>query len=523
MKKIRMKKFRISVISVLMITVLLLSACSTGNNTNGANKASDESDDRVLNISIPHDLTSVDPHGANTIHDYDVWTQIYEPLYSRNEVTGELVPRIAESYTISDDGTTYTFNIRKGVKFHNGNELKASDVVFSFERAMGLPIPSAYLTSVEEVTATDDYTVTFTLNKPDAAFIINQYLIFVVSQEEVEAQGDEFGTKVFLGGTGPYYLTLLKRDTEWTLEAFSDYYMGEPEIKKVRYVPITDVTAGQIALESGELDWYAIPVSSWDALSANPNFNSELVITTSTYFVGLNFRNGPLEDDNLRLAIAYAIDKEAINVAAVNGLGREADFLVPEQHTGAPTEGLTYNRDLEKAKEYLAKSDYPEGTNIGTISCASGSIAEKIAQVLQANLGEIGLTTDIKRLDATNMYANIRAQEYDIAVDQREIDGDFEGYRNVLYTKSEGSYRVKFKDSKFDWEKMDELWDAGIAVTDVDERTAIYTELNNMIMETVSILPVIQNVRPFVWTKDLTIPMNNPCYAQIYEWSWNDQ
>ena len=502
-----MKKFCIAV--VLMLAVVTFCGYSAM-----------AADVRTLNLSTLAPLTTIDPHNTTNQQDIIFHKQIFEPLFFQNEGTGEYEPRVAESFSVSPDGLTYTFNIRKNVKFHNGNDLKASDVVFSLKRAAENPKVRNYLVTMADVSATDDYTVVVKLKQPNAAFLNDQNMIFIINEAEVKEQGDTFGTKLTLAGTGPFYLTSLNHDVEWTCNAFPAYYKGEAPIKKLRYVPITDASAGLITFESGELDWYIAPIANWGALSSNPKFKTELVPANHISFICLNFLRKPLDDDNLRKAIAYAINKDDMNMAVFNGNAVNANFLVGAQNTGAPTTGIVYNYDLDKAREYLAKSAYPNGTHIGAINCSAGGNYEKMAVVMQANLAEIGLTCDINRLESATGLEYARNQQFDAYTTGSEIGGDFNYWRMYAHTEAVGAFYIKFEGSKFDYKKMDKLWDDGIAVADVAKRKEIYTELNDMIMETATMLPVFHRVFPYVWTIDLVVPRNYAMFPQVYEWSW---
>jgi peptide/nickel transport system substrate-binding protein len=477
--------------------------------------------ERVLNLTILAPLTTVDPHDTTNLQDIIFHKQIFEPLLFQNEATGEFESRIAEKYSISEDALSYTFNIRKNIKFHNGKDLKAGDVVFSFKRAAESNKVKSYLSSVEDITAFDDYTVIIKLTQADAAFLSSQNMIFIVSEEEVKQQGSAFGSILTLAGTGPYFLTSLKLDEEWTCDAFGDYYRGEAAIKKLRFVPITDTSSAMLAFESGLLDWFIAPISKWEALSANPRYNTEIVPANHISFICINPLNKPLDDDNLRKAIAYAIDKEAMNLAVFGGNAFNADFLVAPMNTAAPVTGITYNYDLKKAREYMAKSSYPNGTNIGTINCSAGGNYEKMAVVLQTNLAAIGLSCSINRLDSNTNLEYGRTQRFNLLVTGSEIVSDYNYWRIYAHSKAAGTYYVKFEGNKFDYRKMDRLWDEGIAVKDVEKRMEIYTELNDMIMETATMLPVLYRVQTYVWVKDLKVPVNYHMFPQLYEWSWN--
>lgn len=497
----------------------LLLAFFTMMSLDGAAFAADVKE-RALRLSTLAPMTTVDPHSTINIQDKMVLNQIFEPLLYQNESTGKYEPRIAESYSVSEDNLSYTFVIRKGIKFHNGEEVKASDVVFSMKRAAASPKVRSYMAGVADVTALDDYRVFVKLERPNAAFINSQNMLMIVSQKEAEAQGSEFGTKLTLAGTGPYYFTHLQHDVKWTCEAFPDYYRGEAAIKKIHYVPISEASAGLIAFESGELDWYIAPIANWSALTASPNYKTELVAANHISFVAINPLQAPLDDDNLRLAIAYAIDKEAMNLACYDGYAVNADFMLLPQNTGAPKTGIVYSYNPEKAKEYLAKSAYPKGTHIGTINCSAGGYFEKMAQVLQSNLADIGLTCDINRMDSGTNLEMSRSQKFNLLTTGFSGSGDYECWRMYAYTKSVGSFYVKYEGDKFDYKTMDALWDSGIATSDVAEREKIYGQLSDWIAQTATMLPVFHKVQPYVWTPTLKIPVNYPNYPQIYEWSW---
>ena len=478
------------------------------------------SNDRVLHLSNNASLTTIDPHSTNNLDDFMIHRQIFEGLVHQNELTGEIVPRIATSYTVSPDGKKYTFTIRPGIKFHNGETLTVKDCVFSVKRALSKPQMKTRLVGVDDVYSPDENTVVITMSKPNAALITNLVDIRILNQKEVEAQGDKFGTILTLAGTGPYYLTSLQHDVEWTCNAFPEYYLGEAPIKKIHYRPIKQQASGLIAFESGELDWFVAPVANWDDLKDNKDYNTELVVANNICYFVINPLRAPLNNENLRKAIAYAIDKEAMNDVCFDGLAKVADFMIPPQNIGAPTEGITYNYDPEKAKEYLVKAGYPNGVDIGSVTCNPSGYFEKMAQVLQENLAAVGIKISINRLDPATKLNNGRKQLFDVMTAGLAHRGDFDGWRNHSYTLAKGSYYVKYDETPYDWKHMNSLWEKGAAATTPEERKVIYRELNDWIMNAATTLPVFYRVQPTVWTKDLVIPHNYPNYPVIYEWSW---
>lgn len=534
-----MKK-SIMVIALLMALLLVITGCVTeGGPEQEQNAAADpakvQSEESSstggdqgstpgrseINLATNAAMTTTDGHASNNLQDKYVFMQMYEGLYYFNEAEGKLEPRVAESYVLSEDGKKYTFTLRKDAYFHNGDPVKASDVAFSFLRAMESAGVSSFASNIVDAKAVDDNTVEIYLETSYAPFMVNMCNIFVMSEKEVTSQGEAFGTAMHLAGCGPYYMTSYSHDTKWVLEAFPQYYRGEANIKKINYTPIADASAGLIALEAGELDWYTVGTTDYAVLSANDKFKSELMAANHTIFLAVNYEaNDVLANDLVRQAIGYAIDKDAMNFAAFDGLATEAKYLEnPDYNIGAPVSDVMYDYNPEKAKALLAEAGYPNGCNIGSIMGFTGNFYEKCVQVLQANLADVGITADIEWAEQASSLARGRVQDYDIYVSGASSYGDYDNIRRRFYSSMEGAYFVKYKGDKFDWQKLDELMDASCAATDINERLKISAELNDMLMETATYFPLIHRVQPYVWSADLNV-VNQPNYYCVYEWSF---
>ncbi len=531
-----MKRNLALLLAVAIMASLVLSACApTGSgtpsdeNTNtttqdpAGDSGSQSTEKRdTVNLSIKANLQSIDGHGVRNLQDMLVRTQMYEGLYYLNESTLELEPRIAESYEVSDDGMTYTFTLREGVKFHNGDELKPSDVIFSYERCAAAPGWGSRTASFESAEEIDDHTVAIHLKYPDASFLANMTGVYIMSEKVVTEQGDEFGTKVALAGTGPYMITYLDNDVKWTLEAFPDYYRGEAAIKYINYTPIADFSAGLLAFESGELDWYTAPIANWADLEANPNYKTEIMPANHTTYLAINWMaNDALENDNVRKAIAYSLDKESMNIAGFDGYAQEADYMEnPEYNVAAPYGDVVYNYDPEKAKELLVEAGYPDGVDVGNLLCFPGSHFEKCAQVAQANMEAVGIHAENELVEEYTALTRARNQEFDMDMTGGSSSGDYDAFGEKVISTGVGSYFVKFEGDKFDYKMFDRLFEEGRQIMDLEERTALYKELNDAIMETACLIPVLYKAQPYVWNKDLNV-VNMPNNYNVYDWSWN--
>ena len=515
----KVKKSMILFVTMVMIISFVAGCSNQQIPSTGSNGGVVRRDD--INISVEKTLASVDPHNNRAAVDVSVHGQMYESLYHWNELTGDLEPRIAESYTVSGDGLVWTFKIREGIKFHNGDTLTASDCKFSFNRAIEAPVLRSFVSSVAEVAAPDDNTFVITLKETNAAFLSTSCNIFIVNEREVTEQGESFGTKLTLAGSGPYYLTDLNMDTGWTFKAFPNYYRGEASIKTINYVPITDASTGLIAFENGELDWYKAPIANWNALTESGLYNYKLVPSNHISYALINWTRGPLENDNVRKAIAHCIDKEAMNLVAFDGLAKETDFMEnPAYVFGAPTETINYEYNPEKAKQLLKGAGYESGVNVGAITVSSGSYYQKCAEILQSELAAVGITVDINMMESGATLDNYRKQNYDIGLSGGNNQGDYSAFRQRVHSESVGSLWVNIKGDKFDYKKIDSLFDQGEREMDPEKRKAIYYELNNMVMDTACWLPIFNKPQTYVWDKNLNV-VNYPVNYYIYEWSWN--
>lgn len=241
------KKFWLLVAMVL--SVLFLVACGGDPDKKSDSGAAGGKRDTLV-IGMGADAKSLDPHASNDNPSSNVRVQIYDRLMDLDD-NGVPQPMLAESWERPDD-TTIIFHLRKGVKFHNGDEMKASDVKFSLERALKSPEVSHILDGVKGVEVLDDYTVKVTTEKPMAAILNNlsHTTIAILSEKATTEAGDSFGQNPV--GTGPYKFVSWQSGDRVTLEAFPDYWQGEAPVKNVVFRNIVEETNRTIGLETGE-------------------------------------------------------------------------------------------------------------------------------------------------------------------------------------------------------------------------------------------------------------------------------
>ena len=438
-------------------------------------------------IGIPRDIDTLNPmQSASLIEAQMVYYCTHETLVYLDPETREITGDIAESWDLSEDGLTYTFYLKKGIKFHNGEELKASDVKFSLDRCKESTAQKSRVALVESVSVVDDYTVEIKLSKVFLDFLYNlsQPNVSIVSEKAVTEMGDD-GEKI---GTGPYM------NSEWvygqyvTLERFDDYH-GEPaKTKKLTFQVVNEDAARVIALEAGDIDICYSPAYV-DHQFIEKNKDLELVELNGlvTYYLAMNTENEYFSNEKVRQAIACAVNKEDCIAVAFGGTAIPATSVMPAGvPMYLPVEG--YSRDIEKAKALLAEAGYADGFTM-EIGVATDP-HQNVAQVIQANLAEIGITVNVVRYD-NNTLKQMTVDGTHQAASQNYSNGSGpDGSFTAPFSSTGGSNRCRLSDPY-----IDEMVVLAGAERDETKRAEMYQELNQYITDMAYWVPIaIPNV-----------------------------
>ena len=488
----------------------------------GAGTVAASAQGKPVKLRLTASLSSLDWSQTTSMRDMKVWHQMFEGLYGMDEAKNGYYNELAKKVDLSKDGLTYTVKLQDKVKFQNGDPLKASDVVFSYKRAMKNPRFN-YLTSpIADVAAVNDQTVKFTLNKPYSPIAHTFFSIKIASQKEVESQGAKFGTTPNKAGTGPYYPVVYNIATGVKFEAFKDYWRGTPAIPVLEYVVIPDDTSAVIAFQNGELDYMDdVPLSAWKEVSKVAGDNAKLIKGNNIMFMAVNWasQHKALADLKVRQAIFYAINKRDINLAVCEGLGTEATQYMPSEYVPtSPDKGFqTYPYDPGKAKKLLAEAGHPKGVDVGAIMTYGTSTSNnaKMAQVIQANLANVGINATVTVAESAIITPKLYGQDYDICVFSDSMNYDFNNIRQQVHSESKGMFVVKYTGGPFDSTKIEALVDQGAAVADIKKRRDIYGQLWSMVMDTATILPCLHRPVGVVWSKRLTIGQPVPSFYKV--------
>lgn len=517
-----MKKI-IAMLLTLAMLVSMLAACGSNNGNSsdpGQTDPGTTSEDKdSVSLCVEGAISTLDPYETLAYTSWYVFNNIYETLVI-NDDDGNVQPCLATAWEPSEDGLVYTFTLVDGAKFHDGSAFTAEDAAYSLMEAKNHAAMNIYTNMIESAEATDDTTLTVTLNRPYASFVSLMSELPIVSSEFYAAQTNN--TEVGCG-TGPYMLESVDMNNLVVLKAFSDYRQGEAAIKTVNMKVISDASTAVVALESGDLDFLTLyNMSAYADLDANDKFETELCATLHTAYTSFNLEVEPLDNKLLRQALSYAIDYENVILVAYEGLAKRAYALMGENAFGADfSDMVKYEYNPEKAAELLAEAGFAGGLNFADYgvqySYIPGGYHEKIAQCIQQNWADIGVTVELVANE--NIDSDAPAGNFQIATEGGTYTSDMAFMSAMYATSGIGSNNY----SRYSNERVDELFSLADATTDSNERAAYYKEICEITAEDALCIPVQHKEIPYVWYKDLNAVVHlssaHPWY--VYEWSWN--
>ncbi len=376
-------------------------------------------------ITYKDDVATLDPAIGYDWQNWSMIKSLFDGLMDYVPGTTELRPGLAESYTISEDGKTFTFKLRPGVKFHNGREMTADDVKYSLDRVTNPATQSpgagffgsiegydavadGSATSLAGVKVVDPLTVEITLSRPDATFLHVMALNFasVVPKEAVDAAGGDFGKHPV--GTGAYKLG------EWTIgqrlvfEKNPDYWReGLPYLDSVTFEVGQEPIVALLRLQNGEVDipGDGIPPAKFTEVMADPA-QAERVVEggqLQTGYITMNVKMPPFDKLEVRQAVNMAINKDRI-VQIINGRAVPATQPLPPSMPGYTKDYAGYPYDPEKAKAMLADAGFPDGFET-ELYVMNTDPNPRIAQAIQQDLAGIGIKASIQSLAQANVIA----------------------------------------------------------------------------------------------------------------------
>jgi peptide/nickel transport system substrate-binding protein len=435
----------------------------------------------TLRAAFQNEWAGLDPHTVSSYSSYQILNNVLEGLTFYDDNLN-LVPWLAESWEQSEDGLTWTFKLREGVMFHNGREMTAEDVKWSFERLIDPETGGGNAARVGPpetvIEVIDDYTVAIT--HPEPFGIFPQSIGFDKSTGIVAKESlNEDGIIVQPIGTGPFKIAEVEGTTRILLEKNEDYWQeGLPYLDAVEITPIADNTVRETALRSGDVDWILrVAPQNVESLQADPNVVVSTAPQLSYDYMGINLTREPFNDVRVRQALALALDREQIAEAGNFGL---AETIQGPTGPGSPWyfDYAPYDRDVEKAKELLAEAGYPDGFEMELLPTVEYEETVQAAQVIQQQLAEIGITASINApqwSEWLELEGNFKYDAY-ICNWNGLIDAD------QYYFLQHKSDQV-FNFTGYNNPEFDELVTEARSISDFDQRYQIYEDLNKILVD----------------------------------------
>ncbi|MDR7522425.1 MAG: ABC transporter substrate-binding protein [Armatimonadota bacterium] len=373
---------------------------------------------------------NLDPHAITDWGSMWMLDNTYETLvrYKTTEVKGKVVgtaevqPHLAESYEVSPDGKTYTFRLRRGVKFHSGDEMTAEAVRYSINRMLTIGLgPSRLVAEYMDTTSTqapDRYTVRIQLKKAAPFFL--QLLAAtntgaIVNPRTVEAQGgiqagkhNEWMARN-VDGTGPFKWGPWKAGESFELVANPEYWQGTPKLRRIVFRIIRDMSTQLLLLLRGELDIvYRLPPDMTQQLIGNPDIIINRENGIGMHQVWMNNRMKPFDNKKVRQAVLYTIDPYAVNRAAAFGYATVAKSAIPTALEAWTDQYWPYRIDPGRAKSLLTEAGYPDGFKTEIYYNAGNTEREQTAIAVQAQLKKVGIEAEIRSIPWPTFVTNFQ-------------------------------------------------------------------------------------------------------------------
>ena len=532
-----MKKKVIALIAVAALSVSALTGCGSSKTfditESSAAGAESESAAEVKGVDVDTtgylvaalnaDMQTADVQ--KTSKDYEVPLNIFDRLVDVEvdaDGNSKIVPSLAESWDISDDGLEYTFHLRQGVKFHNGNDFTAEDVAYTFHRLLTVEggvntefidqikgadeLLAGETDTLEGVEVVDDYTIKVTLKEPFAGFLasISSPGVSIYDSEATEAAGDQFGMDPAVTvGTGPFEFASWSFNNQLVLTRNEDYWKGASELPGVVIKIIPDTETQSMMFESGELDILDLDYAADSVDRFTETYPDQIVQgpRVGIVYFTMNFNKEPFQDVRVRKAVQMSIDRQAILDALYGGRGQVEQGIFPHGLIGFNPDQEEIKYDPEAAKALLAEAGYADGFDMEIAADSSASDTMTMAlEIVSDQLAEVGINAEIKNYDESTWLETRKSGE--LGSFMSTWSADYNDPDNFIYTFFGNEEKTKIRSINYpDTEVMERVAKARTIVNE-DERLAEYKALEEKIVhEDAAWVPMFSRLHLFAVSK----------------------
>jgi peptide/nickel transport system substrate-binding protein len=502
---------------VLIVAVGLLPACSRGekNGAAGGGEGAARTVRDTLVVSVASDPATFDLLYANTLIEGQIGNNIYDGLLFFDG-EGRPGPWLAEDYEISPDGLDYTFYLRKGAKFHNGEEFTARDVAFTIGYARGSPNGSTVTSLIKTVTVVDDYTIKLSLSDPASSFLSefagDQFAIY---NEKAVRSVEKYGAHPV--GTGPYRFVSRKSGEEVRLEAFDGYYGPPPLIKTVVWRFIPDDFTAAVALETGDIDfiWIANAASAAE-LEGKEGVTVFSNSSNRVNYLSMNVEKYPFNNVKLRQAVNYAIDKNTISEIAYEGKSVNKDYLAMPWMAGFAEPSRRYAYDPARAVLLSAEAGVSKEKPVNVTLITTGA-NRRVAEVVQQNLAEIAVNLSIEMMEFNTWVTRYYAGDFQIAAGGHYIMIKDMNYLGEFYDTANIN---QGNSARYSNPVVDRLLAEGRREIDLEKRRAVFRRMLDIVQEDAPYAVFANPAIIRAYNSDIVIARSYPNGIYLKDISW---
>jgi peptide/nickel transport system substrate-binding protein len=422
----------------------------------------------TFTLTMNSDPDSLDPHRSSASITEQVMLNVFDGLVNPTP-DGGVEPAIAESYSISPDGLTYTFRLRDNVYFHNGDEVTVDDLTYTFERLQEL---SSEFADVVELDAPDARTFVITLSQPNSSF--EKFLYRAV----IPAGYDDHANQPI--GAGPYRFVEYIPQNRIVLERNERYYKPVGDVDRVVIRIIGDADARLLALRSGEVDFTGVSTQRVDEVA--DSFEVIAAQANSVFIFGMNNEHEALSDVRVRQAVNYALDRDEIIDFVFNGYAVElVSSMSPAMAEFFDASLLgRYDTNLTRARQLLAEAGYADGFPITLRISGHSEIYSDTAQVIQQQLAPVGIDVTIEVIEWSMWLSDIYT-ERNFETTLIDFTGKLDPY--PVLRRYISDYRRNFLN--FDSAQYDRIMESALRSPDAERRVELYKEAQSLLADQV--------------------------------------
>ncbi len=479
------------------------------------NSSGQSEDASRLIVASGAEAVTLDPHVSFDGQSPLLWRACYEHLLTYEGSTLELIPHLAESFEVSDDGLNFSFNVRSGVKFSDGEPLNAAAVKTSIDRQVAVQMGLAYaFEPVTSIETPDDMTVELTLEVPSDgllsgfAGLYGPYIISPKAISDNEQNGDmaQAWLRDNMVGTGPYLLKRYVQSQEAVFKRNPDYWQGwdgaHTETPIVKYV--SEPATERLMLQEGEIDIALfMPDDIVEEMADQQSIRITDEQSLNLYYLALPCTKGPTADKKVRQAISYGFDYESWITDNLRGKAKQARGPIPSSFVGFASDTPQYTYDPEKAKQLLAEAGYPDGGFTLKYTYETGYAWKRpLGTLFQANMADLGITVEIQELSPAtwaDLLSNPDSAEHAYGVVWwPSLATPFDYLFTLFATDAQGTNGYNW--GYYSNPEFDDLIYQATSEADQEKRNALYAEAQKIVVDDAPCL--------FIYEKNYRLPMS---------------